>query len=106
MEKEGNMSSKDKHFKGTNGRIYNESTPWWSERKHPPEGAPNILFIVLDDVGFAQLGCYGSDITTPTSDDYQSPFRFTGILKRVVVTVEGEGYYDPELEFRVAMAKQ
>ena len=34
----------------------------------PPEGAPNVLLVVLDDVGFAQLGCYGSDIETPFID--------------------------------------
>ena len=27
-----------------------------------------MLLIVLDDVGYAQLGCYGSDISTPTID--------------------------------------
>ncbi len=27
--------------------------------------APNVLFIVLDDTGFSQLGCYGSPINTP-----------------------------------------
>ncbi len=26
------------------------------------------MFVVLDDVGFAHLGCYGSDIETPTMD--------------------------------------
>lgn len=31
-------------------------------------GAPNVLVVVLDDVGFAQLGCYGSDIETPAID--------------------------------------
>src|SRR3954463_14508675 len=33
-----------------------------------PDGAPNVLFVVLDDVGYAQLGCYGSDIDTPNLD--------------------------------------
>ena len=33
-----------------------------------PPGAPNVLLIVLDDVGFAQLGCYGSPIDTPVID--------------------------------------
>lgn len=32
-----------------------------------PSG-PNVVMIVLDDVGFAQLGCYGSDIRTPAID--------------------------------------
>ena len=31
-------------------------------------GAPNVIVIVLDDIGFAQLGCYGSDIATPAID--------------------------------------
>ena len=26
----------------------------------PPPGAPNVLMVVLDDVGFAQLGCFGA----------------------------------------------
>lgn len=30
--------------------------------------APNVLFIVLDDLGFAHLGCYGSNIDTPNID--------------------------------------
>ena len=34
----------------------------------PPPGAPNVLLVVLDDVGYAQLGCYGSDIETPVID--------------------------------------
>lgn len=32
------------------------------------EGAPNFLFILLDDVGFAQLGCFGGSIRTPNMD--------------------------------------
>ncbi len=31
-------------------------------------GAPNVLMVLLDDLGFAQLGCFGSDIETPTFD--------------------------------------
>ncbi|MDP4930092.1 MAG: arylsulfatase, partial [Ilumatobacteraceae bacterium] len=31
-------------------------------------GSPNIVVVLLDDVGFAQFGCYGSDIRTPTFD--------------------------------------
>ena len=31
----------------------------------PPAGAPNVVVVVLDDLGFAQLGCFGSDIATP-----------------------------------------
>ena len=34
----------------------------------PPEGAPNVVIVLLDDVGYAQFGAYGSDIATPTFD--------------------------------------
>ena len=32
------------------------------------QGAPNVVMIVLDDAGFAQLGAFGSDIATPHID--------------------------------------
>ncbi|MGI9597172.1 MAG: arylsulfatase [Acidimicrobiales bacterium] len=50
------------------GVTATESTPAWDAPKQPPEGAPNIVVIVLDDTGFAQLGCFGSDIDTPNID--------------------------------------
>ncbi|MDQ4099528.1 MAG: arylsulfatase, partial [Chloroflexota bacterium] len=62
------MPSSEPGFRGVIGRTYEESTPWWPEPAHPPEGAPNIVFILLDDVGFAHFGCYGSDIETPNFD--------------------------------------
>jgi arylsulfatase len=55
-------------FGGVIGRWRKESTPWWPPEVRPPDGAPNVLIIVLDDVGFAQLGCFGSDIETPVFD--------------------------------------
>jgi arylsulfatase len=45
-----------------------EATPEFVPYCRPPDGAPNILMIVLDDVGFAQLGCYGGPIATPNID--------------------------------------
>jgi arylsulfatase A-like enzyme len=55
-------------FPGVIGRYRTESTPWWPEPVRPPDGAPNVLVVLLDDVGFAQLGCFGSDIDTPNFD--------------------------------------
>ena len=55
-------------FGGTIGDDWRTSEPWWPPVATPPEGAPNIVLVVLDDVGFAQLGCYGSDIDTPVID--------------------------------------
>jgi len=45
-----------------------DSEPWFDEPPHPGEGAPDVVVVLLDDTGFAQLGCYGSDIETPTID--------------------------------------
>ncbi len=50
------------------GRTVLESTPHWPQRPTPGASAPNIVWIVLDDCGFAQLGCYGSSIQTPGID--------------------------------------
>jgi len=42
------------------------STPWWPSADQPRR--PNVVVILLDDVGFAQLGCYGSSIATSHID--------------------------------------
>jgi arylsulfatase A-like enzyme len=55
-------------FGGVIGRDWRDSEAWWPPPARPPDGAPNVLLIVLDDVGFGQLGCYGSDISTPVID--------------------------------------
>jgi arylsulfatase A-like enzyme len=55
-------------FQGRVGRDWRDSEPWWPEQPIARDGAPNVVLVVLDDVGFAQLGCYGSDIETPSID--------------------------------------
>lgn len=55
-------------YEGVVGRTLEESTPWWPPLPRAPEGAPNVVVVLLDDVGYAQFGCYGSDIETPTFD--------------------------------------
>jgi arylsulfatase A-like enzyme len=56
-------------FKGKVGRTVDESTSDWPPLARAPKGAPNVVYIVLDDVGYAALGCYGSPVCkTPHMD--------------------------------------
>jgi len=55
-------------FPGVIARTADESTPAWPAPKRAAEGAPNVVFIVLDDTGYGHLGCYGSPISTPNID--------------------------------------
>ena len=55
-------------FPGTIGRTPDESTPAWPAPTRAPDGAPNVVFVVIDDMGFGHLGCYGSPIATPNID--------------------------------------
>ena len=55
-------------FPGVIGRTADESSPAWPAPTRPAKGAPNVLFVVLDDTGFGNLGCFGSPIATPNFD--------------------------------------
>jgi len=57
-------------FKGTINVDIRDSVPDWSPFEPPkaPDGAPSVVYIVLDDVGFAAMSCYGGPIETPNID--------------------------------------
>jgi arylsulfatase A-like enzyme len=55
-------------FKGSIGRTWEDSKPWWPQPTKAPADAPDVVYIVLDDVGFGWLGCYGGPINTPNID--------------------------------------
>lgn len=61
-------SKQESDFKGKIGRSYAESVEDWPEYVKPPKDAPNVLIIMLDDVGYGQLGCYGGLTATPNID--------------------------------------
>ena len=54
-------------LKGTIDLDIRDSTPDWEHYLQPvaPAGAPNILYIVLDDVGFSAMEPWGGLIETP-----------------------------------------
>jgi hypothetical protein len=56
-------------FTGKIGMNYKESTPDWTPALPltAPKDAPNVLLIVLDDVGYGHLNSYGGPIETPTA---------------------------------------
>ncbi|TFV92967.1 arylsulfatase [Blastococcus sp. CT_GayMR20] len=57
-------------FRGVVNLDIRDSTPDWAPFSQPvaPPGMPNVVYVVLDDVGFGALGCYGGLIETPNID--------------------------------------
>jgi arylsulfatase len=55
-------------FPGVIGKTIDQSSPAWPVPKRAPEGAPNVLVFLLDDVGFGQLSPFGGLCETPTLD--------------------------------------
>ena len=58
----------DRLFDGEIKRTVDESRASWTSKPAELTRQPNVVMIVLDDVGYSQLGCYGSDIETPALD--------------------------------------
>jgi arylsulfatase A-like enzyme len=59
----------DFHFPGNVGRTYQDSDPpMFPQVVRPPKGAPNILLILLDDVGFGQFSTFGGGVPSPNID--------------------------------------
>jgi len=59
-------------YQGVVGRTLAESKEWWPEPAKAPAGAPNVVWILLDDVGFGAAGTFGGPIQTPTFDSLAS----------------------------------
>ncbi|GFE83712.1 arylsulfatase [Steroidobacter agaridevorans] len=55
----------DTPFTGTIAPSVDNSVPRWSAPVTAPQGAPNILIVLLDDVGFAAPELFGGAIRTP-----------------------------------------
>jgi arylsulfatase A-like enzyme len=55
-------------FPGRIGTTMAGSEPHWPAPRTPPDGAPNVVFVLVDDVGFGDIGCFGGEIRTPNLD--------------------------------------
>jgi len=57
-------------FQGIADIDIRTSVPDWAPFQPPtaPAGSPNVVYIVLDDVGYSALGCYGGPVDTPNID--------------------------------------
>ncbi len=66
-------------FKGHIGRTVGDSTKDFPQEVKAPKGAPNILLILTDDVGFGASSTFGGPVPTPTMDRLANEgLRYTG----------------------------
>jgi arylsulfatase len=55
-------------FKGQIGLSAKDSKPDFPQPVEAPKGAPNVVLVLLDDVGFGASSAFGGPINTPTLD--------------------------------------
>jgi arylsulfatase len=58
----------DPRFKGVIGRTYKDSQPDKIPITKAPDGAPNVLVVLIDDCGYGQWGTFGGQVPTPNLD--------------------------------------
>src|SRR5262245_20199921 len=58
----------DPPFRGKVGETFKDSTPDFPQPVKAPKGAPNVLIVLLDDVGFGHASTFGGAAETPTLD--------------------------------------
>lgn len=61
----GFAQTKPEEFKGVIGKTLADSKEYWPEPITPPKGAPNVVWIILDDVGYGASSAFGGLIETP-----------------------------------------
>jgi arylsulfatase len=67
-------------FPGVIGRTVSESEPAWPQPVRAKKGAPNVIFFILDDVGYGQMSAFGGLVNTPNIDRLvQNGLRYTNM---------------------------
>ena len=64
----GNIPLPTPPFEGDIARIITDSKPRKLQQQTAPDGAPNIVMIMLDDVGFGSFATFGGPVNTPGLD--------------------------------------
>ncbi|WP_082115816.1 arylsulfatase [Hymenobacter terrenus] len=63
-----NITQQQQPFTGVVGTSSADSKPVWTDPIKAPVGAPNVVWVLLDDVGFGATSTFGGVIRTPTFD--------------------------------------
>lgn len=63
--RKGQLPKPDPKFAGRIGQTYQDSVPSYPQPIEAPDGAPNVLIILLDDVGFGMCSTFGGPVPTP-----------------------------------------
>src|SRR5271167_4147646 len=78
LKSEKQLPPQPRPFGGVIKRNALDSKPCWEPQVVPPKGAPNVLLIITDDVGFGAPSTFGGVIPTPTLDRLASTgLRYT-----------------------------
>jgi arylsulfatase A-like enzyme len=67
-------------FPGVIGRTVSESEPAWPQPVRAKKCAPNVIFFILDDVGYGQMSAFGGLVNTPNLDRLvENGLRYTNM---------------------------
>lgn len=65
-------------FKGVVGERASESVAAWSAESRAAKRAPNVVLMLMDDMGYSDIGPFGAEIDTPTLEEISgSGYRLT-----------------------------
>ncbi|RZU66258.1 arylsulfatase [Microterricola gilva] len=65
-------------FGGTVGELASQSVPSWPAPRRARDGAPNVVVVLVDDMGFSDISPFGAEIDTPAIQELaEAGYRLT-----------------------------